>query len=307
MKSLSLRGLVGSVLVLAVAALAPPAAAERPSFDTSARNAIVVDYETGAVLLDKNADERMPPASMSKIMTAYIVFDLSARRARSSSTTLLPVSEQAWRTHSRRSTRCSCPSGARVKVEDLLRGMIIQSGNDACVVLAEGLAGSEEAFVEQMNETAKKLGLTNSHFANVDGLPDPERLHDGARSRDAGAPPHPRFPEYYHYEAEKEFTYNDIKQGNRNPLLYKDLGVDGMKTGHTEEAGYGLTVSAVRDDRRIIVVLAGHVEHEGARRRRASACSNGPFASSATIASSRPASRSTTRRCGSAHDRPRCR
>ncbi len=133
------------------------------------------------------------------------------------------------------------PLGAQVKVEDLIRGMIIQSGNDACVVLAEGLAGSKQAFVDLMNEKAQKLGLNDSHFANVDGLPDPD---DYMTARDlATLARHliPDFPEYYHYDSEKEFTYNGIKQGNRNPLLYKDLGVDGLKTGHTEEAGYGIT------------------------------------------------------------------
>jgi D-alanyl-D-alanine carboxypeptidase (penicillin-binding protein 5/6) len=149
------------------------------------------------------------------------------------------------------------PLGGQVKVEDLIRGMVIQSGNDACVVLAEGLAGSEEAFVEEENKLAQKLGLTGSHFANVDGLPNPEHYMTARDLATLAKRVIQDFPEYYHYDSEKEFTYNGIKQGNRNPLLYKDLGADGMKTGHTEEAGYGLTASVLRENRRIIMVLAG--------------------------------------------------
>jgi len=167
---------------------------------------------------------------------------------------MLPVSEKAWRTQG---SKMFVPYPGRVKVEDLVRGMIIQSGNDACIVLAEGLAGSEEAFVDQENEKAKELGLTNSHFANVSGLPDPNEY---VTARDLALLARRLivdFPEYYHYDAEKDFTYNGIRQGNRNPLLYKDLGADGMKTGHTDEAGYSLTGSAVRDGRRVIMVLGG--------------------------------------------------
>jgi D-alanyl-D-alanine carboxypeptidase (penicillin-binding protein 5/6) len=221
--------------------------------DTQARNAIIVDFETGAVLLDKGADQRMPPASMSKIMTAYMVYD-ALKKGRLSLEDILPVSERAWRTQG---SKMFVPYPGRVKVEDLIRGMIIQSGNDACIVLAEGLAGSEQAFVDQANEKAKELGLNNSHFANVSGLPDPNEY---VTARDLSLLARRLivdFPEYYHYDSEKDFTYNGIKQGNRNPLLYKDLGADGMKTGHTDEAGYSLTASAVREGRRIIMVMGG--------------------------------------------------
>ena len=221
--------------------------------DTQARNAIIVDFETGAVLLDKGADQRMPPASMSKIMTAYLVYD-ALKKGKLSLEDILPVSEKAWRTQG---SKMFVPYPGRVKVEDLVRGMIIQSGNDACIVLAEGLAGSEEAFVEQENEKAKELGLNSSHFANVSGLPDPNEY---VTARDLALLARRLiidFPEYYHYDSEKEFIYNNIRQGNRNPLLYKDLGADGMKTGHTEEAGYSLTASAIREGRRIIMVLGG--------------------------------------------------
>ena len=241
---------------LALVACAPLASAAVPTIDTAAQTAIVLDYDTGAVLFDKNAEQRIPPASMSKIMTAYVVYSyLKAGRVQLDDT--LPVSERAWAKHKTNESNMFVALGSQVKVEDLIRGMIIQSGNDACVVLAEGLAGSTDAFVDQMNQAAQKLGLKDSHFANVDGLPSPDEYvtaHDLAvLARDLIRD----FPEYFHYDAEKEFTYNGIKQGNRNPLLYKDLGVDGMKTGHTDEAGYGITVTALRSGRRIIEVLSG--------------------------------------------------
>src|SRR5579862_7145614 len=205
--------------------------------DTLATHALILEAETGAVLLDKAADERIPTASLSKVMTAYVVFDM-LKRGRAKLDDELPVSETAWRTQG---SKMFVPLGGRIKIDDLLRGMIVQSGNDACIVLAEGLAGSQEAFVDQMNEKAKQLGLNNSHFANVDGLPDPNEYVTARELAELARRLVVDFPEYYHYDAEKEFTYNGIKQGNRNPLLYKDLGADGMKTGHTDEAGYSLT------------------------------------------------------------------
>jgi D-alanyl-D-alanine carboxypeptidase (penicillin-binding protein 5/6) len=233
------------------------AAAQRPTFDTSARDAIVMDSQTGAVLLDKKADQRIPTASMSKIMTAYTVYTY-LRDGKAKLDDLLPVSEHAWRTGlNDNESRMFVKLNDRVKVEDLLRGMIVQSGNDACVVLAEGLAGSEPAFVEKMNELGRQIGLTNSHFANVHGLPAPDHYSSPRDLAILSRRLILDFPQYYRYEAEKEFTYNGIKQGNRNPLLYKDLGADGIKTGHTEEAGYGLVGSAVRGGRRVIFVLSG--------------------------------------------------
>jgi D-alanyl-D-alanine carboxypeptidase (penicillin-binding protein 5/6) len=254
MKSLSLSRLAGWCLVALVAAAAP---AEAANFDTSAKHAIVVDFQTGAVLLDKDADKPMPTASTSKIMTAYTVYTY-LRDGKATLDDMLPVSENAWRTglHGDQS-RMFVPYPGEVKVEDLLRGMIIQSGNDACVVLAEGLAGSTGAFVDKMNEVAKQIGLTNSHFANVHGLPDPNHYMSARDLATLSRHLIQDFPQYYRYEAEKEFTYNNVRQGNRNPLLYKDLGADGIKTGHTEEAGYSLVGSAVRGGRRVIMVLAG--------------------------------------------------
>jgi serine-type D-Ala-D-Ala carboxypeptidase (penicillin-binding protein 5/6) len=221
--------------------------------DTQARAALVMEVETGTVLLDKNADERIPPASMSKLMTAYVVFrDLQEGRATLDDE--LPVSEKAWRTSG---SKMFVPLGAHVKISDLIRGMIVQSGNDACVVLAEGLAGSEAAFVEEMNRKAKEIGLTNSHFANVDGLPNPDHWMTARDLATVAFRTIKDFPQFYEIYGEKEFTFNKITQGNRNPLLYKDLGADGLKTGHTEEAGYSLVGSAKRGDRRVLVVLSG--------------------------------------------------
>jgi len=254
--SMSLAKLRRAAAGLGAAVLAAPALAAAPTIDTAAKHAFVVDVNTGATLLDKGADQRIPPASMSKMMTAYVVFTLIGK-GQATLEDMLPVSEKAWAKHKTGESNMFVPLGARVKIEDLVRGMIIQSGNDACVVLAEGLAGSEQAFVDQMNAMAPTLGLKNTHYANVDGLPDPGEYttaHDLALlARHLITD----FPDYYHYEAEKEFTYNGIKQGNRNPLLYKNIGVDGLKTGHTDEAGYGVTISAIRDGRRVIEVLSG--------------------------------------------------
>ncbi len=221
--------------------------------ETQATHAFVIEADTGTVLLDKAADERMPPASMSKIMTAYVVFDM-LKQGRAKLDDELPVSERAWRLQG---SKMFVPIGGRIKIDDLLKGVIIQSGNDACLVLAEGLAGSEEAFVELMNQKAKEIGLKDSHFANVDGLPSPDHWMTARDLATLSIRTIKDFPEYYHYYSEMGYEYNNIKQGNRNPLLYKGVGADGLKTGHTEEAGYSLTASVKRDDRRIILVLGG--------------------------------------------------
>jgi serine-type D-Ala-D-Ala carboxypeptidase (penicillin-binding protein 5/6) len=231
---------------------AEPAPAESTiGIDTQAKHAIVLGAESGTVLLEKAADERFPPASMSKMMTAYLVFSY-LKDGRAKLTDQLPISERAWRTGG---SKMFVPLGGRVSIEDLVRGMIVESGNDACVALAEGLAGSVEAFVQQMNEKAKQIGLTNSHFANVDGLPDPEHYMTARDLATLAMRTIKDFPEYYKYYSEREFTFNNIKQGNRNPLLYKNIGADGLKTGHTEESGYSLTASVIRNGRRIVMVL----------------------------------------------------
>ena len=231
---------------------APPQPIVGP-IDTQAKYAFILEAETGAVLLDKGGDERIPTASLSKVMTAYLVFDL-LKQGRAKLTDDLPVSEAAWRTQG---SKMFVPLGGRIPIEDLVQGMVVQSGNDACVVLAEGLAGSQQAFIDQMNQKAQQIGLTNSHFMNVDGLPNPDHYMSSRDLAMLALRTIEDFSEYYHYYSEKEYTFNNIKQGNRNPLLYKDIGADGLKTGHTEESGYSLLASLHRGNRRIIVVLSG--------------------------------------------------
>jgi serine-type D-Ala-D-Ala carboxypeptidase (penicillin-binding protein 5/6) len=234
-------------------ATAPAPAKPSAGIETQAKHALIVEVETGAVLLDKLANDRMPPASMSKIMTAYMVFDM-LKQGRAKLEDELPVSERAWRLQG---SKMFVPIGGRIKIDDLLKGVIIQSGNDACLVLAEGLAGSEEAFLELMNQKAKEIGLKDSHFANVDGLPSPDHWMTARDLATLSTRTIKDFPEYYHYYGQIDYEYNNIKQGNRNPLLYKGMGADGLKTGHTEEAGYSLTASVKREDRRIVLVLGG--------------------------------------------------
>jgi serine-type D-Ala-D-Ala carboxypeptidase (penicillin-binding protein 5/6) len=220
--------------------------------DTAARWAFVQDFATGAALLEKNADDEMPPSSMTKLMTIYLVYERLKQGKLRLDDELL-VSEHAWKMGG---SKMFVQVGTQVRVEDLIRGVIVQSGNDACVVFAEAISGSEEQFAELMNAKAKELELTNSHFKNSTGWPDPEQhmscrdiatlarriIHD--------------FPEYYHYDSEKTFKYNNIEQGNRNPLVQKGTA-DGLKTGHTEAGGYGLVASTRRGDRRVILVLNG--------------------------------------------------
>lgn len=221
--------------------------------ETLAKEAVIIDFETGAVLYDKNADIKTPTSSMSKVMTAMVVFD-AIRGGKLSLEQTLPVSEKAWRSEG---SKMFVAVNSQVKVEDLIRGMIIQSGNDACVVLAEGVAGSEENFTKLLNAKAKEIGMSGSHFMNSSGWPDPEHY---STVRDLAAMAKYliiNYPDEYKYYSEKEFTYNNIKQGNRNPLLYKNMGADGVKTGHTDDGGYGLIGSAVREGRRVIMVLNG--------------------------------------------------
>lgn len=233
-----------------LASVAAPAMAQ----DTTAKQAIVIDYDTGFILYEKNADEKMAPSSMTKVMTAYLAFDaLDQGRAKLDQT--FHISEKAWKTQG---SRMFVQVGTDVKFEDLLRGVVIQSGNDATVALAEGLAGSEEEFVKGMNKKAAEMGMTNTQFKNSHGL-DEEGHYSTARDLGILAlhsvADH---PQHYHYHAEKEFTYDNIKQGNRNPLLYRNIGADGLKTGHTDAGGYGLIGTAKNDKgRRVVVVVNG--------------------------------------------------
>ncbi len=224
------------------------------AIETAAKQAIVIDDSTGTVLFEKNADEKMHPSSMTKLMTVYLVFERLREGSLKLSDTLT-VSEKAWRTQG---SKTFVNIGGKLTVEDLIQGIIVQSGNDACVVVAEGLAGSEEAFAQKMNDKARQLGMNNTNFLNASGMPQEQHLMS---ARDLATLSHHiihDFPEYYHYYSQKEFVHNGIKQGNRNLLLYKNSMIDGLKTGHTEEAGYGIAVSGKDEKgRRIIVVING--------------------------------------------------
>lgn len=230
-----------------------PATTPLGPLHTGAKQAFVIDYDTDAVLLEKNADEQMPPSSMSKLMTMYMVFDM-LKQGRLKLDGELPVSERAWRMGG---SKMFVQVGTTVPVEALVRGVVVQSGNDACVVFAEAISGSEQQFAEAMNEKARELGLTASTFRNSTGWPDPEHR---TTCRDLALLVKRTiadFPEYYPYYNERSYRWNDIAQDNRNPTLARVPGADGLKTGHTEEAGYGLTASARRGDRRLILVFNG--------------------------------------------------
>jgi len=220
---------------------------------------ILMDFQSGQILAESNADQRMEPASLTKLMTAYTVFqELRAGHIRLEDK--VRVSEKAWRMPG---SRMFIEVGSTVAVEHLIEGMIIQSGNDASVALAEFIAGSEDAFVPLMNAHAKNLGLTGTHFVNATGLPHKDHYttpRDMARLAKALIRD---FPEYYHWYSEKKYTYNNITQSNRNLLLFRDDSVDGMKTGHTDSAGYCLVSSAKRHDMRLISVVMGAHSEKG--------------------------------------------
>ena len=232
-----------------------PVATPVGNVDVLARQALVVDFETGATLLEKNADDRMPPSSMSKLMTMYVVFD-RLKQGRLQLDQMLPVSERAWRMGG---SKMFVDIGQQVRVEDLIRGVIVQSGNDACIVLAEAISGSEQQFAELLNETGRRIGLTNSNFRNSTGWPDPEHRMTARDLSILARRLITDFPDYYRFYNERSFRFANISQDNRNPLLSRVAGADGLKTGHTEEAGYGLTGSAIRDGRRVILVVNGLV------------------------------------------------
>ena len=240
----------GFILLVALFGLATfPAVA----METAAKQAFMMDADTHTVLLNKNADEQMHPSSMSKLMTVYIAFQ-RLKEGRMKLTDELAVSEKAWKMQG---SKTFVHVGDKVPVEELLHGIIIQSGNDACVVIAEGISGSEEAFAAEMNKVAKEIGMTGSNFVNATGWPDEGHMTTARDLAILAKHLINDFPEYYHYFAVPEHTYNNIRQYNRNLLLGGDLGVDGLKTGHTEVAGYGITLSAKKDGRRLILVVNG--------------------------------------------------
>lgn len=214
---------------------------------------LLMDADSGKVLVEQSGDERLPPASLTKLMTAYIA-TLEINRGQVGESDLVTISENAWRTGG---SRMFVQVGTQVSVGDLLQGIIIQSGNDASVAVAEHIAGSEDAFADLMNTTASRLGMVNSHFMNATGLPHPEH-HSSPRDMALLARAIiNEDPAHYAIYAQKEFLWNNIKQPNRNLLLWRDKTVDGLKTGHTDEAGYCLVASAVRDGQRLIAVVFG--------------------------------------------------
>jgi len=245
---------LAALAFLAAALASAPRALAAPAFDLRAEEALVIDHATGAVLLEKNADLAVPPASMLKLMTLNMLFEALAE-GRLTLDDRFPVSEKAWR---KGGSKMFLRQGERVRVEDLIRGIVVQSGNDACVVVAEGLAGSEEAFAARMNARAAELGMEDSSFGNSTGWPEPNTRMSPRDLVFLARRIIDEFPEYYDYFDETEFTWDDITQRNRNPLLYADVGADGLKTGHTEEAGFGLVASAVRDGRRVTFMIGGY-------------------------------------------------
>jgi len=233
---------------LALAAMPIPAPP-----NVAAKNYFIVDFSSGKVLAEKNPDIQVEPASITKIMTAYVVYkEIEADRLAMDD--MVEVSEKAWRMGG---SRMYLEVNTRVSVHDLLKGLIVQSGNDASVALAEHVAGTEQAFVQLMNQYATELGMENTHFVNSTGWPDKKHLTTARDIATLAIAFISEFPEHYSWYSEKEFTYNSIKQYNRNKLLWRDESVDGMKTGHTESAGYCLVSSALRGDMRVVSVVLG--------------------------------------------------
>jgi D-alanyl-D-alanine carboxypeptidase (penicillin-binding protein 5/6) len=244
-----LRRLAAFLSLLLAFALPAQAAIE-----TSAEHALIMDAQSGQVLFQKEGLTPMPPASMSKLMTIELLFS-RLKDGRVKLTDTFPVSERAWRTQG---SKMFVELGSRISVENLIRGIIIQSGNDACVVVAEALGGTVEGFVDMMNSRAKTLGLGQSTFVNPDGLPDPPgQLMSALDLAKLSRHLINDYPQYYHYFSEREFVWHNIHQPNRDLVLGAVPGADGLKTGHTDASGYGITISAKRGDERLILVLNG--------------------------------------------------
>jgi serine-type D-Ala-D-Ala carboxypeptidase (penicillin-binding protein 5/6) len=255
-----------SVLACAVAiagmgavGFAAAASKAEDAFDAKATYAILLDSGADTVLYEKDADVRMVPASMSKLMSLAVVFrELKSGRLKLDDTFV--VSEHAWRTGGAPSGTAAmfAPLGDPITINDLIQGVTVQSGNDATIILAEGIAGTEEAFVKMMNDYAKEIGMTQSTFTNTNGLPAEGHLTTARDLSILAKHLIDTYPEYYHYFGQKEFRYRDkFTFRNRNPLVWADIGVDGLKTGHLQESGYGLVASAKRGDQRLILVVNG--------------------------------------------------
>ena len=257
-KDLATRLLPVLALVLVAAGFGARPALAQQLFETRAKQAFLIDADTGTVLFSKDADTPIPPASLAKIMTMEVVFN-AIKSGRLTMDDEFYVSENAWRTG-------GAPSGtstmfaeikSSIKLRDLIQGVIVQSANDGCIVIAEGMAGSEANFAELMNERARAIGLKDLHFKNATGLPAEGQtvtVHDLAL---LGLHMWREYPEFYTYYAQREFTWNGILQRNRNPLLAMDIGADGMKTGYTEESGYAIVGSVNRDGRRLFAAMSG--------------------------------------------------
>lgn len=246
------------IFLILLLQLGVPAQAQDEVLETKAAQAILIDARTGKVMFEKDADRQIPPASMSKLMTMIMVFE-ALKAGKLSIDQEITISEDAWRRGGAASggSTMYAELNSRVKLLDLMKGAMVQSANDACIAMAETLAGSEAAFAQRMTARARELGLADANFNNATGLPDPEH-HTSVRDL-AVLARHVinNFPDYYKIYSTPEFTWNKITQQNRNPLLKDYPGADGMKTGYTKEAGYGLVGSAVRDGRRLIMVIAG--------------------------------------------------
>ena len=250
---MTIRQRFGQAIALAGLGFTLLSGGEARAIESVAREALMIDFETGAVLFEKNSNVLMPPASMSKIMTAYLAFE-RIKEGRLSLDDKISISEKAWR---KGGSKMFVELDSKVKVSDILRGIIIQSGNDAAIALAEALEGSEAAFAEKMNRKAHQLGMASSEFRNATGWPDPKHRMTARDLVTLATATIRNFPGFYPLYSETTFTYNKIKQGNRNPLLYKGIGADGLKTGYTKAAGYGLTASVKRGERRLVLVVNG--------------------------------------------------
>ena len=258
----ALFAMIGVLALFVVAGAAPNPVSgpkkEDGGFQTSAPYAILIDAETGTVLFEKAADEPTPPSSLAKLMTAEIIFNEIAQ-GRLTRDTEMMISEDAWRRGGAPSRTSSmfAPIHSRVRVEDLLRGLIIQSANDAAIALAAGISGNERAFAVLMNKRARELGLVNFNFANSTGLPEPSQKVSVRDLAKLARHIIRTYPEFYPIYGEREFTWNKIRQQNRNPLLPLNIGADGMKTGYTRDGGFGLVGTAVQNGLRLIVVVNG--------------------------------------------------
>lgn len=255
MKSLRLSSFFVAVMAMALAIAAP---ARAQLFETKAKEAFMIDADTGSILFSKNADALIPPASLAKLMTMEVVFN-AIKSGRYTLDDTFVVSENAWRNGGAKSGGSTMFAALKstIRLEDLIQGIAVQSANDGCIVVAEGMAGTEENFAQLMTERARDLGLTKSVFKNSTGLPADGQVVTARELVELAMHLWRDYPEYYKYFGEKDFTWNKITQRNRNPLLEMDIGADGLKTGYTEDSGYAIVGSISRDGRRIFAALSG--------------------------------------------------